>query len=122
MTPPICRFFLINACKYGEIGYKFTYFHPVICNEYKAYGASHQNGCQQDASCRYFHPVLCISANDTQECFNRNCRFWHIKGTKYFQLKLDKTEKNLPIDQNQVPFLWEQVKVIHHQLHHIIKL
>ena len=113
-------FFLSNACKYGEIGERCTYSHPVICKEYKAYGASHQIGCQQDANCRYFYPVLCSSATDTQDCFKRNCRFWHIKCTKRVQLKLDMSEQYLLIDQSQVPFLWEQIKVIHHQLHHII--
>ena len=36
--------------------------------------------------------------------------------TKRVRLKLDKSEQNLPIDQTQVHFLLEQIKVINHQL------
>lgn len=119
--PPTCRFFLRNACRHGEKGEKCMYSHPVICKKYKMHGESHQNGCQQGANCRDFHPVLCSSANDTQKCFTQNCRLWHIKGTTRVQPKLGKSEQDLPIDQNQVPFLWEQIKVIHHLLHQIIQ-
>ena len=90
MIPSTCIFVLRNACRHSEIGEKCTYSHPAICKECKSYGATHQKLLTAT------YKLLIFSI------FQAKLPLPAFKGSKRDQLKLDKSEQNLPIDQNQV--------------------
>ena len=112
--PPkkICRFYARGSCKHGVSGTrdgKCNFAHPPMCKPYQQYGRRGPNGCKGD--CKLWHPKLCFKAIDFGECLNRECKFWHIKGTRrtnsppsqLYQASYQSPTQNLPPQQTSTP-------------------
>ena len=80
--PAICRFFKNGNCKHGIKGKECNYTHPKVCIKYTQHGTRQPRGCNLGKSCQDFHPKMCINSLRKGECFSKDCRFNHIKGTK----------------------------------------
>ena len=39
-------------------------------------------GCNKGSDCEFFHPQLCNRSVKHHVCYNVNCRYFHVKGTK----------------------------------------
>ena len=81
-TPPICKFFKNNRCKHGIAGTGCRFTHPKPCSKFLQNGNNHRTGCRKGNNCTFFHPKICHTSLNTRECFNENCQYTHIKGTK----------------------------------------
>ena len=46
------------------------------------HGNKNPKGCNAGTNCPDFHPRMCSSSIRTNQCFNDNCTFVHVKGTK----------------------------------------
>ena len=114
--PAICKFFLRNACKFGKLGTRCHYYHPKICPNYK--------NCKSN-DCKMHHPEICKSSREKWECFNRDCRAIHLKGTKRFETQSLNISANTvrPYGKGNASenFLGMQIKEIQTQLAAILK-
>ena len=41
-----------------------------------------KGGCTKGKSCKYYHPVLCKFSTRSNKCFDSECTYTHLKGTK----------------------------------------
>ena len=76
----VCRFFKNGNCKFGE---KCRNEHPKMCQKFKKNGISkhNQHGC--DGKCGLLHLNACRESLKTKECSRSECKFYHLKGTKF---------------------------------------
>ena len=81
----ICRFFLRKRCKYGIKGEKCKFTHPPLCNKLLKDGYS-EKGCTKGTKCKFFHPKMCCQSLNKRECSYKNCKFYHVAGTKPSEL------------------------------------
>jgi hypothetical protein len=73
----ICRFYLNGKCKYsGECRFE----HPKICPKFRQDGDCEVKGC--GGGCDFIHPNVCHSSLRDKTCTYRECKFFHLKGTK----------------------------------------
>ena len=80
--PIICRYFKKGSCKHGVKGQGCKFQHPKVCARFMQHGTRRPRGCSLGRKCKEFHPQVCINSLRTGECFDSNCRFNHISGTK----------------------------------------
>ena len=80
----ICRFFKNGKCKFNS-DCKFA--HPVICRIYKQNGMKKFNPKGCDDNCKYLHPNGCRDSLKSKTCSRKECRFFHINGTKMVEPK-----------------------------------
>ena len=106
---PICKFFLSKKCKHGIKGAQCKFKHPTICKTLLEHGNS-EKGCKKGESCSEFHPKMCYNSLKNKECFFKNCRYYHVKGTKRIEhstaVKTQSQEKpteGVPADVNGDP-------------------
>ena len=78
----ICRYFRRGTCKHGLRGNDCRYSHPQMCKKFMQHGTRQPNGCKLGKKCKQFHPLMCIDSLKKSECFNEQCTFNHIKGTR----------------------------------------
>ena len=78
----ICRYFRRGTCKHGLRGAECRYQHPRMCRKYIEHGTRQPNGCTLGIKCKQFHPLMCLDSMRKSECFDENCSFHHIKGTR----------------------------------------
>lgn len=83
----ICRFYIKGKCKYGLKGRDCQFIHPKPCTKLLKYGNKQPRGCNLGTKCQSFHPRMCSSSITRGECFNLDCKFTHVKGTKRHQKK-----------------------------------
>ena len=84
----VCKFLRKGSCKHGMSGKKdggCRFFHPKLCNRFIQHGTRQPRGCNKGNSCQFLHPQMCMNSLRKQECFDQQCRFNHIKGTKRVQ-------------------------------------
>ena len=76
---PVCKFFTNGKCKFNK---ECRFQHPKICQKFRHHGDSKYdaNGC--DGKCDEFHPNACRNSLKSKTCTYKECRFYHIKGTK----------------------------------------
>ena len=79
---PICNFYKKGKCKYGIRGKNCQFKHPKICPKLLKHGNKSPNGCNAGTKCTMFHPRMCSSSIRKGECFNLDCTYTHVKGTK----------------------------------------
>ena len=79
LTRPVFYFYKNGNCKRG-IECRFQ--HPTICKIYRKFGIKKRNekGCGE--RCNQFHPNVCRDSLKSHSCPRKDCRFYHIKGTK----------------------------------------
>ena len=41
-----------------------------------------RGGCSKGIGCKDFHPKVCYESMESKTCSRRNCRFYHLNGTK----------------------------------------
>ena len=90
-----CVFFMKNQCKHGLKGTNCPFLHPERCSKLLQHGTKSPNGCNLGKKCAFFHPEMCPSSVSKRACFDGNCQFVHVKGTKRIEQpsgnKLQKT-------------------------------
>ena len=104
-TPPTCRFYVKGKCKHGIRGKNCQYNHPKACPKLMKYGNKGPRGCNAGANCAQFHPRMCSSSITSGACFNIQCTFAHVKGTKIMPKKSDPPPKNHSDTNDSVDFL-----------------
>lgn len=97
---PVCNFYKKGKCKYGITGKDCRFKHPKICTKLLRHGNKSPKGCNAGTKCNMFHPRMCSSSIRKGECFNTNCTFTHVKGTKR-----DPVLKNHTNTQQSLDFL-----------------
>lgn len=78
----VCRFYKRGRCRYGVSGRGCNFNHPKPCQKFINHGPRDERGCRLEGDCPNYHPALCRGSLLKQECFNRDCRFTHIRGTR----------------------------------------
>ena len=78
----ICRYFRRGICKHGLRGVECRYQYPRMCRKYIEHGTRKPNGCTLGKNCKQFHPLMCLDSLRKAECYDENCTYHHIKGTK----------------------------------------
>ena len=63
-------------------GQKCPYSHPRRCKRFCSFGPRGRGGCNRGNECVLHHPKLCNNSLRNSTCFNENCIFVHLKGTK----------------------------------------
>ena len=79
---PTCIHYKNNRCKHGISGKNCDYRHPKPCKNVWHLETKQKNGCSKGRTCEFLHPKVCRTSINKHECFNDNCKFMHIKGTK----------------------------------------
>lgn len=83
----ICRHYISGSCKYGRAGDGCEFLHPKKCNKFLTHGDKASRGCKKGKECPYFHPALCWGAARGGVCSRERCKFHHIRGTKFGEVR-----------------------------------
>lgn len=78
----ICIFYRRGKCKHGRAGKGCQYSHPKLCNKFKINGSNPRGGCRNVKNCKFLHPKICYGSKDKRECYNKECTYLHLKGTR----------------------------------------
>ena len=70
----ICHYLKVGKCSYGRGGSGCKFLHPQTCKPYL------NQMC--DGKCNLLHPKLCYGSVNKRECYNAECRFYHLPHTK----------------------------------------
>jgi hypothetical protein len=75
----VCRFYARGHCTRKK---DCRFDHPSVCPKFRQFGSVliDTKGC--DGKCGAFHPNACRSSLRDRTCSWKECRFWHLKGTK----------------------------------------
>ena len=78
----ICFEYKFDKCPH-EDGIGCQNRHPKKCQAFCDFGhkALDKKGCETQ-KCELMHPKLCRNSTKFRECYHRQCRFQHLKGTK----------------------------------------
>ena len=76
---PTCKFYANGRCNKNN---DCKFLHPRICRKFNQFGNKQDNakGCQ--GNCGFFHPNACRSSLKDRTCAYKECRFYHLSGTK----------------------------------------
>ena len=77
----VCKFYMKKQCKHGIKGENCSFSHPQICQKLLKFGHSNK-GCRGNG-CKNVHPKMCHHSLKSKECPFENCKFYHVKGTKF---------------------------------------
>jgi hypothetical protein len=83
----ICPLYKKRMCPHGSDGQTTVegntcqYAHPRRCVKFCRFGKK-KGGCNKGPECKQYHPVLCKFSLRTGKCFNSECTYTHLKGTK----------------------------------------
>ena len=75
----LCRFFARGKCTRSK---DCRFNHPSICKKFRQFGSISTNSEGCDGKCEAFHPNACRSSLHDKTCSFKDCRFYHLKGTK----------------------------------------
>ena len=105
VTPPkkltqVCRYFRRGTCKHGLRGVECKYSHPQMCRKFLQHGTRQPTGCNLGQRCKFFHPLMCLDSLRNSECYNENCTYHHVVGTRR-QPKLIKNQQQDQITATQ---------------------
>lgn len=94
----VCYFYKRQGCKHGFNGDGCKYSHPEMCRKFTTYGDRHQRGCSRDMNCKFLHPKLCLSSKHHGECYNSQCKYFHLLNTRRIPplLNIDTSERITP--------------------------
>lgn len=79
----LCKFYIYKSCRHGVNGNGCAFAHPKKCFRYARDGMHKKRGCTKGKDCTFFHPPLCKSALRDGVCNRQDCKFHHIRGTKF---------------------------------------
>ena len=96
----ICRHYQRGTCKYGLVGRECPRDHPRACQKLLTHGNKGPNGCTQGRSCENYHPRMCTSSLRTRQCFKKDCKLRHVKGTARKQKEMPSQKEHLPQKEN----------------------
>ena len=88
----VCRYFRRGTCKHGLRGVECKYSHPQMCRKFLQHGTRQPTGCNLGQRCKFFHPLMCLDSLRNSECYNENCTYHHVVGTRR-QPKLIKNQQ-----------------------------
>ena len=76
---PTCKFYAKGRCNKNN---DCKFLHPRICRKFNQFGNKQDNvkGCK--GNCGFFHPNACRSSLKDRTCVYKECRFYHLPGTK----------------------------------------
>ena len=78
----ICKYYKKGACM-GANGIKrCPYAHPRACRFHLQFGPG---GCRNGRNCKFMHPKICRYSLEAHLCYNLECKFYHLKGTKRYE-------------------------------------
>ena len=92
----ICRYFRRGTCRHGLRGTECKFSHPKMCRKYLQHGTRQPTGCNLGKRCKFFHPLMCMDSLRKSECYNDDCTYHHVKGTR----RQPKHTKNQPGSTN----------------------
>ena len=84
----ICSAYKFRNCPHGLTGKKLINGkpcekrHPPRCFRYCKHGDNKRLGCVKGKNCNYYHPRICKDSLTKRECFNKECKFDHLKFTR----------------------------------------
>ena len=78
----VCRYYKTGTCKHGVSGKNCSFAHPKPCEKLLKHGTRNPRGCNLGKNCKMFHPKMCSSSITKSQCFQKNCKLKHVKGTK----------------------------------------
>ena len=89
----ICWAYRFNKCPHKN-GNECPKRHPAKCEKFCEYGHREKDdkGCETKY-CSLLHPKLCRNSIANKECWQRNCKFQHLKDTKIIQARESKNAK-----------------------------
>ena len=76
---------------------KCLFEHPAFCKKLMTHGMKGPNGCNKGKKCDMFHPKMCPTSISKAECYDDDCGFHHVKGTK----RIRKTQASNKTIENQ---------------------
>ena len=79
----LCKYYIYKNCKYGDKGKNCPYNHPKKCFRFMQNGNKSSRGCIKGKECKFFHPPICRSSMRIGMCLKKECRYHHIKGTRF---------------------------------------
>ena len=80
--PSVCKHYTRGKCKYGIRGKDCPYEHPKACTKLLKHGNKMPRGCHEGSKCSNFHPRMCATSIKNGFCYNPNCSYVHVSGTK----------------------------------------
>ena len=94
----LCRFYARGQCTRRQ---DCRFDHPNICKKFRQFGSNtnDKKGC--DGKCAAFHPNACRNSVRNRTCSWKDCKFFHLKGTKRTVRDTNQPQtKNWPGQQN----------------------
>lgn len=79
---PVCHFYKRGNCRHGFSGNGCRFSHPKPCQKLIRFGLSGKQGCKLGQKCPKYHPRLCQNSLTKHECFDSDCKYMHVRGTK----------------------------------------
>ena len=84
LQPKICKYYRQGNCKHGLSGKKggnCKFSHPKPCNKLLKHGTHSTLGCTKGKSCEYYHPKMCFESISKRVCYDKTCKYVHVKKT-----------------------------------------
>lgn len=76
----VCWWYTEKSCRYRISGRRCKYEYPRVCPKLLRHGPS---GCMDGHWCEYYQPQLCHSLIHQGVCTRGDCKYTHIKGTRW---------------------------------------
>ena len=99
---PICSFYRKGNCRYGISGKGCPRYHPPPCRKLVNHGTKGPRGCRDGRNCPKFHPRMCSTSLSVGQCFIRDCRLRHVRGT----MRTQEQQVNPARNQSTSHHLW----------------
>ena len=99
---PVCPDYKWGRCP----NYEHCQFrHPPRCWTWLEKGS-----CSYKKKCRYHHPPICYNSLWQRECYNKDCKFFHLQKTKRVKIEEEQLKASLNAGnyQSQFPSLPQQ--------------
>ena len=93
----LCKFYKNGRCKKDH---NCNFLHPKICRKFNQFGNKQDNAKGCDEKCGFFHPNACRSSLKYRNCSYKECRFYHLSGTKFIQKSNDNYQRKFPSKSN----------------------
>ena len=91
-------------CKHGISGKKCNFRHPKPCKKFMTHGDEATHGCSNGRKCEFLHPRICRTSLNKYQCFNKNSKYMHIKGTKWQRLNNENATPTMPKGTGNLTF------------------
>jgi hypothetical protein len=75
----LCRFYARGRCNRNR---DCRFGHPDLCKKFKLFGSKSTDPKGCDGKCNLFHPNACRNSLLSRTCSFKDCRFFHLKGTR----------------------------------------